>query len=86
MRKSHQHQRWQAIDRRTRARAIERLRSKREDAQLRQRRLAMLAELAGKIEAGMFTASFLMDAEAALLERNPRKQRLDLGTSRDART
>jgi hypothetical protein len=86
MRNSHQHQRWQAIDRRTHARAVERLRSKRENAQLRQRRLAMLAELAGKIEAGTFTASELMEAEAALLERNPKQQRLDLGTSRDART
>jgi hypothetical protein len=79
-----------AIDLRTRARRIANLRSRQSFARKseaeRVSRLAWLKQLAGAIEGNSFTAADRMDAEAALTERNPRQQRLDLGTSRDART
>jgi hypothetical protein len=61
-----------AIDARTRARRIARIRSRqafaRQPESERRARLAALAQLAGKIEAGGFTADELRDAEAALLQ------------------
>jgi hypothetical protein len=79
------------IDGRTRARRIANLRARQSFARLpetqRRNRLAWLAQLAGAVEAGSFTDAELREAQAALIgERNPRQQRLDLGTSRDART
>lgn len=78
------------IDARVRARTIANIRSQqsfaRQSEAQRVARLAWLKQLAAAIEADSFTAADRMDAEAALAERNPRQQRLDLGTSRDART
>jgi hypothetical protein len=54
------------IDRRVRAREVQRWRRERESETLRARRLQFLQELSGRIDAG-FTAMELLDAEAALL-------------------
>lgn len=79
-----------AIDARTRARRIANLRTRQAFARLpdaqRRARLAWLAQLAGAIDAGGFTDAELADAQAALAERNPRQQLLDLGTRPHART
>lgn len=89
-RAGHHPDRLTAIDARTRARRVAGLRQRqifaRQPEAQRRARLAWLAQLAGAIDAGNFTPAELMDAAAALGERNPKQQRLDLGTSQRART
>lgn len=79
-----------AIAQRMRARRIAAFRQRRAFAQQpeaeRRARLDALAQLAGKLEAGSFSADELREAEAALLQSNPRapQQRLPLGDARHA--
>jgi len=65
-----------AINRRMRVRQVQRWRRERESEAIRERRLAFLRELSGRIDAG-FSSSDLMDAQAALSE-NPSQRALPL--------